>query len=459
MKGIIISSAQKAAAIITAVMMLMSCSSPLDEGLKFGNMPDRKPDSGRVPTVETRKVLLVYAAGYNSLSSYLVQNFNGIMKGWIPAQSRNDDVLLVYSHLTSSYGNYSTPSSPVLMQLYSDGDGNIVTDTLVTYPESTVSSSAATLNQVLSYVNTAFPAKSYGLLFSSHATGYLPAGFYSNPGQYIYKGNARKGHYGPEYAPLQFPDPQPVPYTEPYADPSLPAVRSIGQDRIGTSSFEMELQDFAEAIPMYMDYILFDACLMGGIEVAYELRDKCGMVGFSQAEVLAEGFDYTTLTTHLLKNKESDPQKVCEDYFERYDRQTGLYRSATISLVDCRETGTLAEVCCRLFSKYRSALASVDPSKVQRFYRYSYHWFYDLYSILAEAGANGSELEELENAISKCVKYKAATPSFITSSPTDGGFVINVYCGLSMYLPANGHAELNKYYRTLSWNKDTGLVE
>jgi hypothetical protein len=224
-------------------------------------------------------------------------------------------------------------------------------------------------------------------------------------------------------------------------------------------SYEIELDDFAAAIPMKLDYILFDACLMGGIEVAYELREKCVLAGFSQAEVLAEGFDYTTLAEHLLRNSVSDPKKVCEDYFTRYDIQSGLNRSATISLVDCSRLEPVARTCRRLFSKYRSGLGFIDPDKVQRYYRYSYHWFYDLESILTEAGADAAELEELRMAISGCISYKAATPSFIHGSAYDGGFDIDTHCGLSMYLPCHGHPELDKYYRTLAWNRATGLVE
>ena len=39
------------------------------------------------------------------------------------------------------------------------------------------------------------------------------------------------------------------------------------------------------------------------------------------------------------------------------------------------------------------------------------------------------------------------------------GFDINTFCGLSMYLPADGSAHLDNYYRTLSWNRATGLVK
>ena len=74
------------------------------------------------------------------------------------------------------------------------------------------------------------------------------------------------------------------------------------------------------------------------------------------------------------------------------------------------------------------------------------------------AGANAETVQKsvlvpLEEAINGCILYKGATPSFM------GEFAIDTFSGLSMYLPSNGHKELNKYYRTLKWNKATGLVK
>ena len=48
--------------------------------------------------------------------------------------------------------------------------------------------------------------------------------------------------------------PMPVPYIEPDFDPSLPMVKSIGQDQVGAIgqrvSYEMDIADFAEPILM-----------------------------------------------------------------------------------------------------------------------------------------------------------------------------------------------------------------
>jgi hypothetical protein len=286
------------------------------------------------------------------------------------------------------------------------------------------------------------------MVFSSHATGYLPAGYYLNPesgsgSELLWKRMRKDGLTA-------------VPYIEEERDESMPMVKSIGQDQVGIPgeyiSYEIELNDFADAIPMKLDYILFDACLMGGIEVAYELAGKAGMVGFSQTEVLAEGFCYGTLTQRLFMDEGPDLKGACEDYFNQYDTQNGVYRSATISLIDCDKLEPLAEVCRKLFDKYRENIRSLNYSKVQIFYRSNRHWFYDLESILANAGISMEEMNELEAALDQCVAYKAHTPRFMDS------FDIITFSGFSMYLPSHGGRQLDVFYKTLKWNEATGLV-
>ena len=403
----------------------------------------------RIPSQDTRKVLLLYSAGFNSISSYLKEDIEDLSKGWLPGRQRSNDVVLVYSHQTATRGQYGTKTEPVLFRMYSLTDGTVIRDTLEVYERGTISASAAQLRNVLTYVKENFPAKSYGMIFSSHATGYLPGGFYSKPGSYYFSESMRRS-WGAQGSGR----PVPVPYVEPEQTPGLPAVKSIGQDVDGDLSYEIDLREFAEAIPMKLDYLLFDACLMGGIEVAYELAGKCDRLGFSQAEVLAEGFNYKTLSSHLLGNKtEADPTSVCKDYFTQYDIQEGVYRSATISLIDCNNLEPLAETCCTLFEKYADNIKNIRASNVQRYYRGSKHWFYDLESILVNAGISDSELDELHEALGRCIVYKGSTPSFMNE------FNIHTFSGFSMYLPNNGNGELDKYYKTLKWNKITGLVK
>ena len=440
--------------IISLSIILVSCSKESIHGDGFSHATGHgKEDLSRVEVGEKRNVLILYSAGYNSLSDYLTEDIDDLQKGWLPGNGRNDNILLIYSHLPAKKADYATLTEPTLTRIYKDISGETVKDTLLHYPEDTRSATAEQLNEVLSYVKQEYPAKSYGMIFSSHATGYLPSGYYNKPGSYVFQEKQDRSYR----AGLGGRRSQPVPFFEPEHDPTLPEVKSIGQDQAGTYgnyvSYEIELDDFAKALPMQMEYILFDACLMGGVEVAYELRAKCHHVGFSQTEVLAEGFDYKSLTEHLLGADRPNPQAVCEDFFQQYYIQSGVYQSATISMVDCTKMDALADTCKDLFSRYRGAIYLLKASNVQRYYRSDYHWFFDLYDIIAKAGASEEELQDLQDALDQCIVYKAATQAFM------GSFKISTYSGLSMYMPSCGSIELDKYYSTLQWNKDTSLVE
>ena len=437
--------------IILAISMAIysGCSSPWADPISTDNGRTGNPGE-RQESQDSRKVMILYIDGYNDLQSYLTTNIEDLQTGWLPKDNRTDDVLLVYHHLSKSRNDHSTPTAPVLLKISTDYSGQAKVDTLVKYSSNTVSATTAHFKEVLTYVKDNFDARSYGLIYSSHGTGYLPTGYYSKPGSYVFQESSKK-YRGSSYGMQRF---TAVPYVEREIDPARPMVKSLGQSVSNGLSYEMEIADFAEAIPMKLDYLLFDACLMGGIEVAYELKDKCNMIAFSQAEVLAQGFNYKTITEHLLNNNEvAYPDRVCQDYIDYYTAQSGAYKSATVSLIDCSKLEPIAETCRGLFSKYREELGKISPSKVQRFYTGNHHWFYDLKSIISQAGATEEELEQLQNALDECVLFKGHTPEFLSE------FSITVFSGFSMYLPCNGGVELDKYYRTLKWNKATGLVE
>lgn len=376
------------------------------------------------------KVLILYSAGFNNLSSYLLEDIKELSEGLVyPKHSSKGAILIFGRHTRDNGGKYTPEIAPCLIHLYKDDDGSVTADTLLTFTKDTKAANKSTMYIVLSHIKRKFPSQHYGMIFSSHATGWLPKGYYSNPVDEE-DGNiwgSKKKSIGADY-------------------------EMVDGERI---SHEMEITEMAYAIPMKLDYLLFDACLMGGVEVAYELRKVCDKVGFSQAEVLADGYNYTNLASHLIDFKVSSPEQVCKDYYEQYAKKSGVYQSATISLIKTSELEPLAQLCGRLFDKYREEILTLDKKSVQRYYRYKYHWFYDLQSIIIQAGATEEELAELEQALSACVIYKAATPGFMEDS---GGFPIDIFSGLSMYLPDENWPTLNNHYKTLAWNKATNLV-
>ena len=404
----------------------------------FDDMPGNKGTTPvRNVTSEKAQVMILYSAGFNSLCAALEDDVNDMKSGYLPLVGSMSKAVLVYSRRLSETGRYTDRTPSYLIRLSSDGWGKVISDTLKTWPETDEAVSASTMTDVLETVKGLYPHASYGMVFSSHGSGWLPSGYYST-------GKITAGTAGL----------QAVPYIDPNSDGSMPRVKSIGIDNITSrNTYEMEIETFAQALPMKFDYIIIDACLMGGIEVAYALKDKCDKLVFSQAEVLEDGLcDYTTLTQRVLKPVVPDLYNLCEDSYRHYKNQDDpIYRSLTISMIDCTRLDGLAESCKSLFSKYRNQISLVNAANVQGYFRARKHWFYDLTDILRQSGVPEADMTDYNKAMSDCVLYNAATDTFIN-------FDIRTHCGLSMYLPADGNSELDEFYKTLSWNKASGLV-
>lgn len=406
----------------TALLMVAACSkdSGFEPGFSGADSGNRQ-GAERSYSMPSRRVMVLISAGYNSLSDYLRADLADLEKGYVPEGTYStSDVLLVLARQPLQSGDYTTPQPPVLYRLWTGRSGEVRKDTLLTWKADTPLSTKETLREALSYVYKAFPSQGYGLVFSSHASGWLPPGYYSDPSKF---------------------EPSGTPW----------GLRSIGQDRLPVDGMEMSLEDFAEAIPMHLDYCLIDACLSGCVEVAHALKGKADIVGFSPTEVLADGFDYKSITSHLFA-KPSDPVAVCREYFSYYDAQSGSNRSATITAVDTRKMEALEAVCKELFDTYRTRLKALDGDKVQGYFRLERHYFYDLRDMLAQAGATEPELARLQAALDQCILYQAATDYFLS-------IPLERVCGLSMYLPSMGSSYLDTYYKEhVSWNQATQLV-
>ena len=392
-------------------------------------------------TQETRKVMLLYEAGFNSLGGYMGTNINDLQEGYLPGKGRNDDVLLLLSHLTKSSRNYTSETAPAMIRLYSDR-GKCRMDTLKVWPVGTSLANAAMVTEVFNWVKESFPAAGYGAILSSHATGWLPEDYYNNPKKY--EGNDRSNSY----------------YW------SRPQYRTFGQEYYsqGTKTEEIEIKDLAAAIPYKLDYILFDACLMATVEVAWELRNVCSYLAVSPCEIPAAGFNYKTLAGHLLQPEVPDLKAVCKDYFAAYEKDS-VY-GATITMVDCNALDPLANTCHTLFDRYRSGIRNLDGRNVQVYDRTMggkyYYAFFDLKDMLREAGATTEDLALLQDAIDQALVYEAHTAKFIDVK-------LDRVCGLAIYLPAypdyrkdswHGTQFLDNFYKSnISWNHATGLVE
>lgn len=398
---------------VLTLLVATSCFKDADFAPTQGGS-DSRHQPGRLPSEESRQVMVMYSAGFNSLSNSLRADLEELERGYVPAaQSRSDHILLVLSRRVIS--DYSNPVAPVLYRLYKDQAGEVVRDTLLRWKPEDQASDPAVLEEVMNFARDKYPAKGYGLVFSSHGAGWIPEKATSHA-----------------------------------------SVKSIGQDADTDRVLEMEIPDFVNSLPYKLDYVLLDACFMACVEVAWALRDKAQVVGFSPTEIMSDGFNYLTLAQRLLAS-EPDVLGVCQDYFAQYTSASQSSPYATITLVDPGAMQPLADVCKTLFERYREAIANLTTTQVQRYYRQGvnprHEHLFDLRHMIQQAGASASELEQVDAALDACIIYEAHTERFMSL------WLKNV-CGLSVFMPSSGDENLNRYYKNyVEWNNATQLVK
>ncbi|MCQ2182881.1 MAG: clostripain-related cysteine peptidase [Bacteroidales bacterium] len=373
----------------------------------------------KVPPVVEKfsHVAIYYGCGFNNLSEGMKKNVvTELASGEIPG--RNDTkALLAFCHNTYEPYNYTDANSPVLLRIYRD-NGHTVIDTVETYPMLTVSASAQVLSSVLNEIRDKYKSDSYGLIFSSHASGWLPEGYRSPSNE---KSTARS---------------------------------SLGSQFRGSSSVatEIDIKDFADAIPFKMDYIILDCCLSGAVEVAWELREVCDRIVFSPTEVLSGGYDYVNMPRRIF-SQPADLEGVCDDHY-------GKYSYSTTTLVDCSEIERVAAAVSSVIASHKNEFdamkaTSVYNRTVQRYFYQTnvYTYFYDLRHLAVKLGASKNELDELDAALRRFVIYERHSQSFLE------GLMLNNVCGVSMYIPNNQWPVLNNYYSGLGWNEVTKVVD
>ena len=399
---------------ITAICAsLAGCTNP-----DYYPIEDGAKDTSRREGVEGlgyEKVLILYLEGYNNLKGDLEGNLEQLEEGFIPA--RNDkQAIVVYSHSSKTGSDYTTPTEPVIYHLYKHY-GQTVRDTIKRYSAEQIMLRTDMVKDVLGTIKTAFPSYSYGLLFSSHASGWLPSGYKYGSG---------------DISPMTAPS-------------------SVGAQFWRTSSFYYSLNadEFAEALPMHLEYIIFDCCLMGGVETNYDLKDKTDYIVAAPTEVMSYGFNYTTMASRLLQSDKADLKGVCDDF---YDKLESSY--LTVALYDCSAMDALASVCRKIFDAHPdNEVFEVQKAKVQS-YNYSFNYHYDFRDIIEKMGASESELKALDGALEKVVLYKLATDTFIYT-PINA----DTFSGMSMYLPQTDWPTLNSFYKKTSWDIATGLLK
>jgi len=373
----------------------------------------------------SRRPLVVYMALDNNLREEYSSRLAALRAGWRPGME-----LWVYA---------DTPEGASLGRMESAPEG-VTLRTVERYGAEN-SASGATLERVLRSVWRRSPSEGYGVLFFSHATGWLPEGALARP-----FAEAAAAAQGAEGA----------------------SSRSIGCD----GSAEMSPQAFAAAIPegMPIDYIAFEACLMAGAEVALELCGRTEWLLVSSAELLVPGFrPLYGEGLDLLTRRSAPAGELLAAFGQRYMRYVreecvGVYRSATLSVVRTGALPALASAVRRATAGRAGETASTEwLGALQRFDRPGQYGdrpsaarYFDLGAYVerlhAESGAGAGALADFRAALARAVVWSDATEQFMGGAGAPyGGFDIGSHSGLTVYVPRAEFPGLNAAYLNTAW--------
>lgn len=366
------------------------------------------------PREQVGRTVLVYIVGdngANELSELFKTNFRDMKKGMEEVDYSKCN-LVVYSEMVDDV--------PHLISLKKK-NGKVVADTLFTYTEQNPLDKNVMSNVISQTINY-FPADSYGFVFLSHSSSWVPATKDANS-------------------------------------------RSIGYYR----RTQMNIPDFHEVLlssfPKPLKFILFDSCSMQAVEVAYELRDCAEYFIGSPTEIPGPGAPYSAVVPEMF-TENNLPVNIANAYFGYYERYyTGEKPSAygdwtggvATSVINSAALDNFAMVTKAIIPKYIQDERVVDRSSIL-LYDFNDHANYDFDNLIQNltGGKDNADYRLWRQAFEETVIYSKTT-SKNYSGITWQMFSMEKAEGLSTYIPNGMHnSTMNNFYRTLQWYSAAG---
>ncbi|OJV37323.1 MAG: hypothetical protein BGO29_05995 [Bacteroidales bacterium 36-12] len=343
----------------------------------------------------------------NNLDYFSVKDLNEMEVGWNYSFNGN---LIVYIDRAEG----ANPAHPVVYKIYNDTTDSICSSIVDVYKEQN-STDTNIMRTVLSNIISNYPAQSYGLVLWSHGTGWYPKG-------------------------------TKVQYTENSANrmkTPKPLTKSFGIDM----SDELNINDLKESLPVHFDFILFDACYMGSIEVLYELREKADYIISSPTEVLSYGYPYDLIVPYFFENS-TNYRGIATEFINSYINLEGVFQTASVSVTKTAGLVELAEIVNKIMQDTLN-LQYVSSNKIQQFELTKNGYFFDFGNFISESTTLSQNKEKLEIALGNTILFKASTSKIFDE------LQVKKYSGLSVFLPDSTNKEYYDFYKQLDWFKDS----
>lgn len=369
------------------------------------------PDGPDVPVTPVGQTVFMFFPWSNSLLSDFRRTVED-MQTVVAERSMKNERIMVFMA--------TSEREAVLFELKKQ-NGRCLTDTLRRYSDRPFTS-RQWLTSLFSEVMTLAPASRYGMVVGCHGLAWVPV-----QGQR----NARKRLGSQEKI-----DEENNLYKEERIDKEGELNNLMHFEVQGpvTTRFiggtypetQIETTDLADAMAdagLHTEYILFDACYMSSVEVAYELKDITHYLIASPTEVLSYGFPYITMGKHLLGTP--NYKGIVNSFISFYSSYNLPY--GTMAVTDCTQLDALAAIAQQINA---AATGQLAPNGVQIMDGYSPTLFYDLGHLMSLKDAGTVLTAAFAEQLEKTVPYKGHTGQYFTAlkdAPVD----IKHYSGLN----------------------------
>ncbi len=228
--------------------------------------------------------------------------------------------------------------------------------------------------------------------------------------------------------------------------------RHIGDSN--TTQYDItEIVEAIQANNVKFDYILFDACFMGNVESAYELRNSTDYIIGSPCEILGAGFPYAKITPYMLTDGGTsyNLDKICSEYVNHYRTSAGT-NSACVAVTATAELEPLAVAMKAVNEAGVKEGFSLD--NVQYYEGQAVHSFYDLGDMVEQSCANAEVAAAFKAQLDKTVTSRYHTDQFYSGYGTDNKYYhdINYYSGISTSAMVEHYSTI---WQQTAWYKAT----
>ena len=353
----------------------------------------------QITVTRSRWTVMVYMAGDNNLETYAIQDINEMET--VGSTSEVSVVVQVdrSPDFDTSNGNWSGARRYFITK---DAETSVINSQLIQDLGPTDMAQPNTLEGFIHWATDNYTAEHYLLVLWDHGRGW------------------RTRTLAPQSVQRQ--------------------VKAIFIDQsTGNEMSLLGLQQALEQSPR-TDILLFDACLMGMLEVAYSVRNSSEIMIASEENVPVQGQPYGEFLSKLAADSQTTPEAlsrtIVDDYMDYYSASSGTFTLSAVNLLMLDDVVSSAdELAGAILADMSSVRVGVELAQAdtQPFdsdkgeYRY-YRDLYDFARLVSENVASNaavrSAADQLTSAVDSAVIYERHLGNQVADSH-----------GLSIYLP------------------------